>query len=80
VQNAADKVGFPMIVKPKAGAASLGVYRADSVQELATHVASILETLRTTDDLSYNPGVFGALVMCEQFIQPHPDIQHYSAE
>jgi hypothetical protein len=55
VWDAAERIGFPLIVKPIAGAGSADTYRIDSVQELA----EVLPMLRHVPELSVEEFVDG---------------------
>ena len=55
VWDAAERIGFPLIVKPIAGAGSADTYRIDSVQELA----EVLPLLRHVPELSVEEFVDG---------------------
>lgn len=43
---AAAKVGFPAVIKPVAGAASLGVIRVENIDELKTSYANVVREMR----------------------------------
>jgi len=55
VWDAAERIGFPLIVKPIAGAGSADTYRIDSVQELS----EVLPMLRHVPELSVEEFVDG---------------------
>ncbi len=55
VWDAAERIGFPLIVKPVAGAGSADTYRIDSVQE----VSEVLPMLRHVPELSVEEFVDG---------------------
>jgi ATP-grasp domain len=55
VWDAADQIGFPLIVKPVAGAGSADTYRVDSVEELN----DVLPLLRHVQELSVEEFVDG---------------------
>ena len=55
VWEAAERVGYPLIVKPIAGAGSADTYRADSAQELA----DVLPLLRHVPEVSVEEFIDG---------------------
>lgn len=43
---AAQHVGFPAVIKPVSGAASIGVVRVDNVEQLRTSYASVVKEMK----------------------------------
>ncbi|KNC79057.1 hypothetical protein SARC_08544 [Sphaeroforma arctica JP610] len=69
IDQACKDVGFPMIVKPTAGAGSQGVYIARSESEVKGLVTKLLDEISGNAFLSYNPGVSDGGIVCEEFLE-----------
>lgn len=65
IAQACDLVGFPAIIKPVFGAASLGVQRVDNAEEAQIAYKEILASLRVEDDTIWAQGT--ELVMEEYY-------------
>jgi len=63
-----EYVQFPAILKPSAGAASWGVYRANSLQEAKTHFATITGEVASNVGLGWNPGLEDSVVLVEELL------------
>lgn len=79
VWEAAEQVGFPLIVKPIAGAGSADTYRVDSVQELGDvlpllqHVAEVsVEEFVDGEELTYDTVCAGGTVLFEHVLWYRP--------
>jgi biotin carboxylase len=76
---AAERVGFPLIVKPIDGAGSADTYRADSTEELDTilpnlrHVPQVsVEEFIDAEEFTYDTICAGGQVLFENICQYHP--------
>jgi biotin carboxylase len=79
VWAAADRVGFPLIVKPVDGAGSADTYRADSAAELdailpmVRHVPRVsVEEFIDAEEFTYDTICAGGTVLVENICQYHP--------
>ncbi|MGH3152926.1 MAG: ATP-grasp domain-containing protein, partial [Streptosporangiaceae bacterium] len=79
VWAAADRVGFPLIVKPIAGAGSADTYRAGSAAELDAimpmlrHVPQVIvEEFIDAEEFTYDTICAGGQVLFENICQYHP--------
>jgi formate-dependent phosphoribosylglycinamide formyltransferase (GAR transformylase) len=79
VWAAADRVGFPLIVKPIAGAGSADTYRAESAAELDAimpmlrHVPQVIvEEFIEAEEFTYDTICAGGQVLFENICQYHP--------
>ena len=79
VWAAAERVGFPLIIKPIAGAGSADTYRADSVTELDTilpnlrHVPRVsVEEFIDAEEFTYDTICADGQVLFENICQYHP--------
>lgn len=63
-----ERVGFPLILKPSAGAGSCGVYRADTMEEALKHYDTIMEEMRENWGLEWNPGLETNVVLVEELL------------
>jgi biotin carboxylase len=79
VWAAAERVGFPLIVKPIAGAGSADTYRADSIAELDAilpslrHVPQVsVEEFVDAEEFTYDTICAGGRVLVENVCQYHP--------
>ena len=79
VWAAADRVGFPLIVKPIAGAGSADTYRADSAADLdailpmVRHVPRVsVEEFVDGEEFTYDTICAGGQVLVENICQYHP--------
>ncbi|KNC76902.1 hypothetical protein SARC_10623 [Sphaeroforma arctica JP610] len=71
VDEAMKKVPFPLVVKPTAGAGSMGVFRANTEDDLKMYVGRVFEEIAKSQILAQNPGVSNeAPCMIEEFLQP----------
>eukprot|EP01134_Creolimax_fragrantissima_P002163 CFRG2163T1 len=71
IENALKEVPFPLVVKPTAGAGSMGVFRANNEEDLRMYVAKVFEEIAGSQILAQNPGVTNvAPCMIEEFLQP----------
>ncbi|KNC79247.1 hypothetical protein SARC_08357 [Sphaeroforma arctica JP610] len=69
VPAAVAAVGFPMIVKPIAGAGSQGVYIARNEKEVELTVVKLIQEITGNAFLSYNPGLGGVDIVCEEYLE-----------
>jgi len=79
VWAAAERLGFPLIVKPIAGAGSADTYRADSAAELDAimpmlrHVPEVIvEEFIDAEEFTYDTVCAGGRVLFENICQYHP--------
>ena len=79
VWAAAERLGFPLIVKPIAGAGSADTYRADSAAELDTimpmlrHVPQVIvEEFIDAEEFTYDTICAGGRILVENICQYHP--------
>jgi formate-dependent phosphoribosylglycinamide formyltransferase (GAR transformylase) len=79
VWAAAERIGFPLIVKPLAGAGSADTYRADSAAELDAvlpmlrHVPQVsVEEFIDGEEFTYDTICAGGTVLVENICQYHP--------
>jgi biotin carboxylase len=79
VWAAADRIGYPLIVKPIDGAGSADTYRADSVAELDAilpnlrHVPRVsVEEFIEAEEFTYDTICAGGQVLVENICQYHP--------
>ncbi|KNC78053.1 hypothetical protein SARC_09499 [Sphaeroforma arctica JP610] len=70
IAKAAEKVGFPMIIKPTVGMGSAGVYKIQDEEELDTMVKRLLEDISSDWMLSQNQVGDQAPILAETFIVP----------
>eukprot|EP00123_Amoebidium_parasiticum_P004540 comp15830_c0_seq1/m.13136 comp15830_c0_seq1/g.13136 ORF comp15830_c0_seq1/g.13136 comp15830_c0_seq1/m.13136 type:complete len:482 (-) comp15830_c0_seq1:21-1466(-) len=68
IASAAEKVGFPLVLKPSCGMASDGVYRCDSLPEVYARFDAVQQRLNSTTLLSYNPGCVDSGVLLEEYL------------
>lgn len=68
IPGAIEKVGFPMIVKPLAGAGSQGVYIAHTKEDVEGTYAKLVAEITNNKFLAFNPGLGGIDVVCEEFL------------
>ena len=79
VWAAAERVGFPLIIKPIAGAGSADTYRADSVAELDAILPSLRHVPRVSveefidaEEFTYDTICANGQVLFENICQYHP--------
>src|SRR5215475_12525588 len=79
VWAAAERLGFPLIVKPIAGAGSADTYRADSAAELDAimpmlrHVPQVIvEEFIDAEEFTYDTICAGGQILVENICQYHP--------
>ena len=79
VWTAADRIGFPLIIKPVDGAGSADTYRADSAAELDAvlpslrHVPQVsVEEFIDGEEFTYDTICAGGRVLVENICQYHP--------
>jgi len=71
IDRVLKEVPFPVVVKPTAGAGSMGVFRADNEADLRKYITMVFEEIAKSEILSTNPGVENeAPCMVEQFLLP----------
>ena len=68
IAKAAEHVKFPAVVKPSSGAGSEGVIRVDDVNELYACYDRILNDMKVSESLNWNPGQGESFIILEQYL------------